>query len=72
MEVTFKIKKDSDPKEIVAEFAMNVEQVHVSIIEQAHMMEMKIVNNRKRMRKRVRQRRKYWAPPHWTENPGDW
>lgn len=47
----------------------------LSIRVQAEIMGMKIINNRKRMRKRVRQRRRHFDPyeEHWTNNPnGDW
>lgn len=46
-----------------------------SIRTQAEMMGMRVFNNRKRMRKRVRQRRRHFDPyeEHWTNNPnGDW
>lgn len=57
---------------VKAEFTMDCERVHLSINQQAQMMDMRIINNRKRMRKRVRQYRRHWAPPHWTETTGDW
>lgn len=57
---------------VKAEFTMDCERVHLSINQQAQMMDMRIINNRKRMRKRVRQCRRHWAPPHWTETTGDW
>ena len=46
-----------------------------SIRVQAERMGMRVFNNRKRMRKRVRQRRRHFDPyeEHWTNNPnGDW
>lgn len=45
-----------------------------TIIEQAQFMGMRVFNNRKRMRKRVRQRRRHFDPydDHWTQFPGDW
>lgn len=47
----------------------------LSIRTQAEYMGMRLENNRKRMRKRVRQRRRRWTilDEHWTNNPnGDW
>lgn len=61
-----------DVDKVEVDLLVECEKAKLSIITQARIMDMKIVNNRKRMRKRVRQRRKHWAPPHWTEYPGDW
>lgn len=50
-------------------------QRSLSIRTQAEYMGMRLENNRKRMRKRVRQRRRRWTilDEHWTNNPnGDW
>lgn len=47
----------------------------LSIRTQAEYMGMRLENNRKRMRKRVRQRFRRWTilDEHWTNNPrGDW
>jgi len=47
----------------------------LSIRAQAEWMGMRLENNRKRMRKRVRQRLRRWSilDEHWTNNPnGDW
>jgi hypothetical protein len=48
--------------------------VRPSILVQAQFMGMRVFNNRKRMRKRVRQRRRHWSPydDHWSQHPGDW